>query len=220
MAKIFNVSARAVIARISDPPARALLRAGVSPDAVTALGTVGVLVGAVVFALTGNYLAGTIIVTLSAFTDLLDGTMARLRGRSTKFGALLDSTCDRIADGAVFGAVAYWLAILGRHWGAIAALVSLVAGQVVSYVKARAEGLGFTANVGLIERAERLILLGVGGLLSASGVTYGLDVALGVLAVLSIVTVGQRMITVYRQDRIANPVEPPEPPTTQAPDPA
>ena len=195
MAKIFNVSARAVIARISDPPARALLRVGVSPDVVTAVGTVGVLVGAVVFALTGNYLAGTIIVTLSAFTDLLDGTMARLRGRSTKFGALLDSTCDRIADGAVFGAVAYWLAIQGRHWGAIAALVSLVAGQVVSYVKARAEGLGFTANVGLIERAERLILLGVGGLLSASGVTYGLDVALGVLAVLSIVTVGQRMTT-------------------------
>jgi CDP-diacylglycerol--glycerol-3-phosphate 3-phosphatidyltransferase len=220
MAKIFNVSARAVIARISDPPARALLRVGISPDVVTAVGTVGVLVGAVVFALTGNYLAGTIIVTLSAFTDLLDGTMARLRGRSTKFGALLDSTCDRIADGAVFGAVAYWLAIQGRHWGAIAALVSLVAGQVVSYVKARAEGLGFTANVGLIERAERLILLGVGGLLSASGVTYGLDVALGVLAVLSIVTVGQRMITVYRQDRIANPVEPPEPPTTEAPDPA
>ena len=220
MAKIFNVSARAVIARISDPPARALLRMGISPDVVTAVGTVGVLVGAVVFALTGNYLAGTIIVTLSAFTDLLDGTMARLRGRSTKFGALLDSTCDRIADGAVFGAVAYWLAIQGRHWGAIAALVSLVAGQVVSYVKARAEGLGFTANVGLIERAERLILLGVGGLLSASGVTYGLDVALGVLAVLSIVTVGQRMITVYRQDRIANPVEPPEPPTTEAPDPA
>ena len=220
MAKIFNVSARAVIARISDPPARALLRLGVSPDAVTALGTVGVLVGAVVFALTGNYLAGTIIVTLSAFTDLLDGTMARLRGRSTKFGALLDSTCDRIADGAVFGAVAYWLAIQGRHWGAIAALVSLVAGQVVSYVKARAEGLGFTANVGLIERAERLILLGVGGLLSASGVTYGLDVALGVLAVLSIVTVGQRMATVYRQDRIAHPVEPPDPPATEEPDPA
>ena len=81
MAKIFNVSARAVIARISDPPARALLRMGVSPDAVTALGTVGVLVGAVVFALTGNYLAGTIIVTLSAFTDLLDGTMARSSAR-------------------------------------------------------------------------------------------------------------------------------------------
>lgn len=215
MAKIFNVSARAVVARISDPPARALLRAGVTPDAVTVLGTVGVLVGSVVFALTGNYLAGTIIVTLSAFTDLLDGTMARLRGRSTKFGALLDSTCDRIADGAVFGAVAYWLAVQGRHWGAIAALVSLVAAEVTSYVKARAEGLGFTANVGLIERAERLILLGVGGLLSASGVTYGLDVALGVLAVLSIVTVGQRMATVYRQDRIAHPVDPPEPPATE-----
>jgi CDP-diacylglycerol--glycerol-3-phosphate 3-phosphatidyltransferase len=212
MAKIFNVSARAVIARICDPPARALLRAGVSPDAVTIAGTVGVLVGAGVFAVTGNYLAGTIIVTLSALTDLIDGTMARIRGSASKFGALLDSACDRIADGAVFGAVAYWLAVHGRHWGAAAALVSLVAGQVVSYVKARAEGLGFTANVGLIERAERLILLGVGGLLSASGVVYGLDVALGVLAVLSIVTIGQRMVFVYRQDRAAHPAEPLEHP--------
>jgi len=208
MAKIFNVSVRAVVARICDPPARALLRAGVSPDAVTVIGTVGVLVGAGVFAVTGNYLAGTIIVTLSAFTDLVDGAMARARGRSGNFGALLDSTCDRIADGAVFGAVAYWLAVHGRHWGAAAALVSLVAGQVVSYVKARAEGLGMNANVGLIERAERLIILGIGGLISASGVTYGLDVALGVLAVLSIVTVGQRLAAAYREDRAIHPVEP------------
>jgi CDP-diacylglycerol--glycerol-3-phosphate 3-phosphatidyltransferase len=216
MAKIFNVSVRAVVARICDPPARALLRAGVSPDAVTVVGTVGVLVGAGVFAVTGNYLAGTIIVTLSAFTDLIDGAMARARGRAGKFGALLDSSCDRIADGAVFGAVAYYLAVHGRHWGAAAALVSLVAGQVVSYVKARAEGLGLNANVGLIERAERLILLGIGGLISASGVTYGLDVALGVLAVLSIVTVGQRLAAAYREDRAAHPVEPPDRPVQPA----
>jgi len=212
MAKIFNVSARAVVARICDPPARALLRAGVSPDAVTVVGTLGVLAGAALFAVTGDYLAGTIIVTLSAFTDLIDGTMARIRGHTGKFGALLDSTCDRIADGAVFGAVAYWLGAHGRQWGAAAALVSLVAGQVVSYVKARADSLGMDANVGLIERAERLILLGIGGLLSAFGVTYGLDVLLGILAVLSIVTVAQRLVAAYRQDRAAHPVPPPERP--------
>jgi phosphatidylinositol phosphate synthase len=203
MAKIFAVNARAVVARIFNAPAHALLRAGVSPNVVTVIGTLGVIAGSVVFAVTGNYLAGTIIVTLSAFTDLLDGTMARLRGSSSKFGALLDSACDRIADGVIFGAVAYWLAVHDRKWGAVAALVCLIAGQVVSYVKARAEGLGFTANVGLIERAERLIILGIGGLLSAFGVTYGLDYALGILAVLSIVTVGQRMATVAAQDRAA-----------------
>jgi phosphatidylinositol phosphate synthase len=203
MAKIFAVNARAIVARIFNVPARALLRAGVSPNVVTVIGTLGVIAGSVVFAVTGNYLAGVIIVTLSAFTDLLDGTMARARGSSSKFGALLDSACDRIADGVIFGAVTYWLAVHDRKWGAVAALVCLIAGQVVSYVKARAEGLGFTANVGLIERAERLIILGIGGLLSAFGVTYGIDYALGILAVLSIVTVGQRMATVAAQDRAA-----------------
>ncbi len=201
MAKIFNVSVRAVLARVFDPPARALLRAGVSPDAITALGTAGVLFGAAYFAVTGNYILGTVIVTLSAFTDLIDGAMARARGTGGKFGAFLDSTSDRIADGALFGAVAYYLAVHGRTWGAAAALVSLVTGQVVSYAKARAEGLGFTANGGLVERAERLIMIGIGGLLSGFGVPYGLDYTLGVLAVLSIVTIGQRTATVYRQDR-------------------
>ena len=203
MAKIFNVSVRAVIARIFDPPARALLRAGVSPDAITLLGTAGVIAGSIYFAATGDYLGGTIIVTLSAFTDLIDGAMARARGPAGKFGAFLDSTCDRVADGAVFGAVAWWMGQHDRPWGAAAAIVSLVAGQVVSYAKARAESLGMSANVGLVERAERLILLGIGGLLSAFGVTYGLDYALGVLAVLSIVTIGQRALAVRRQDRAA-----------------
>jgi phosphatidylinositol phosphate synthase len=200
MAKIFNVSARAVVAHVFDPIARWLLRARVSPDVVTVIGTLGVLFGSGYFAVTGDYLGGTIIVTLSAFTDLIDGAMARMRGRGGKFGAFLDSTCDRVADGALFGAVAYWLAVHGRHWGAAAALVCLVAGQVVSYAKARAESLGFNANTGLIERAERLIGIGIGGLLSAFGLKYGLDVVLGILAVLSIVTVGQRVAAVYRQD--------------------
>jgi CDP-diacylglycerol--glycerol-3-phosphate 3-phosphatidyltransferase len=203
MAKIFNVSARAVFARIFDPPARWLLRIGVSPDAVTAIGTLGVVAGALIFAFTGRFITGTVIVTLSAFTDLIDGAMARASGRTGKFGAFLDSTCDRIADGAIFGAVAYWLGAHGHDWGSAAALVCLVAGQVVSYAKARAEGLGMTANVGLVERAERLISIGVGGLLSGFGVTYGLDVVLVLLAVASIITIGQRVATVYQQDRAA-----------------
>jgi len=201
MAKIFNVSARAVVARISDAPARALLRMGVSPDAVTAAGTIGVVAGALVFAFTGRFITGTVIITLCCFTDLIDGAMARARGTTGKFGAFLDSTCDRIADGAIFGATAYWLAIHGRHWGAGAAIVCLVAGQAVSYAKARAEGLGMTANVGLVERAERLVGVGIGGLLTGFGVKYGIDVVCGILAVGSIITVGQRMATVYQQDK-------------------
>jgi CDP-diacylglycerol---glycerol-3-phosphate 3-phosphatidyltransferase len=203
MAKIFAVSARAVVARIFNPPARGLLALGISPNAVTVIGTLGVIAGSLVFAFTGRFITGVVIITLSAFTDLLDGTMARMRGRSGKFGAFLDSTCDRIADGAIFGAAAYWLATHGRHWGAGAALVCLIAGVGVSYSKARAEGLGMTANVGLVERAERLVAVGIGGLLTGSGLTYGLDIVLGIIAVGSIITLFQRMATVYHQDQAA-----------------
>jgi CDP-diacylglycerol--glycerol-3-phosphate 3-phosphatidyltransferase len=219
MARIFNVSLRAVFARLFDPPARALLRAGVSPNAVTALGTLGVVIGAGWFAVTGQYITGTVIVTLSAFTDLIDGAMARAQGSAGRFGAFLDSTCDRIADGALFGAVAYWLGVHDRTWGTAAALVCLVTGQIVSYAKARAEGLGFHANVGLVERAERLIIVGIGGLLSGFGVPYGLDWTLGVLAVASTITVAQRVMTVYRQDqaRLAEAASQPVPDTDRHP---
>lgn len=200
MAKIFAVSARAVVARIFDAPARALLRLGVSPNAVTVAGTLGVIAGALVFAFTGRFVLGVVIITLCAFTDLIDGTMARIKGTTGRYGAFLDSTCDRVADGAIFSAAAYWLAVNGHHWGAGAALVSLVAGVAVSYAKARAEGLGMTANVGLVERAERLVGIGIGGLLTGFGVTYGIDVVLVLIAIGSIITLFQRIATVYQQD--------------------
>jgi CDP-diacylglycerol--glycerol-3-phosphate 3-phosphatidyltransferase len=201
MAKIFSVFARAGSARVVDPVARALLRAGISPDAVTVTGTAGVLVGAVGFGARGHLITATVIVTLSALTDLIDGVMARQLGRPGRFGAFLDSTMDRIADGAIFGSVAFWLGTQGRHAATVAALICLVAGQIVSYAKARAEGLGMTANTGVAERPERLIIVGIGGLVAGLGWKYGLDVALWVLAVLSVITIGQRVATVYRQDR-------------------
>jgi CDP-diacylglycerol--glycerol-3-phosphate 3-phosphatidyltransferase len=203
MAKIFRVSARAAVARVVEPIARGLLRLGVSPNAVTVIGTVGVLVGALGFVTRGHLLVGALIIGFFALTDMLDGAMARLGGGSTRFGAFLDSSMDRIADGVIFGSVAYWLATRQDRWGVAAALLCLVAGQVVSYVKARAEGLGMTCNVGLAERPERLITIGVGGLLTVLGVTWGLTAALWVLAVLSVVTVGQRIHHVYRQAQAA-----------------
>jgi CDP-diacylglycerol--glycerol-3-phosphate 3-phosphatidyltransferase len=209
MAKIFSVVARVGTTRLFDPVARGLLRLGISPDAVTVTGTIGVLVGAIGFGARGHLITAVIIVTLSAFTDLVDGAMARRLGRPGRFGAFLDSTMDRVADGAIFAATAYWLGTQHRPAAAAAALICLVAGQVVSYAKARAEGLGMTANVGLAERAERLILIGVGGLAAALFWKYALDVALWLLAVLSVITVGQRIGTVYRQDRAAHPVQRP-----------
>lgn len=204
MAKILQVSARAGLARVVDPIARRLLRLGVTPNAVTVAGTLGVLVGALGFGARGHLVAATLIVTFFALTDLVDGTMARMRGGSTRFGAFLDSSMDRVADGAIFGAVAYWLATLGDHAGVAAALLSLVGGQLVSYVKARAEGLGMSCNVGIAERGERLTVVGVGGLLAGAGLAWALPAALWLLAVLSFVTVGQRIAHVRRQAMAAD----------------
>jgi CDP-diacylglycerol--glycerol-3-phosphate 3-phosphatidyltransferase len=200
MAKIFSVSARAALSFVVTPTARTLLRWGVSPNAVTVAGTVGVLFGALVFGARGYLMTGLVVVTLFALTDMLDGTMARMRGESSKFGALLDSTMDRIADGAVFGAVTFYLMTEGNPYhGVVAGLLSLVLGQVVSYVKARAEGLGMTADVGIAERAERLLLVGVGGILTSLGLPWGLPAALWLLAAVSLITVGQRIHAVHRQ---------------------
>jgi CDP-diacylglycerol--glycerol-3-phosphate 3-phosphatidyltransferase len=201
MAKIFSVVTKAGISRVLEPLARALLRAGVSPDAVTVFGTVGVIGTAIGFAARGRLVIAALVVTLFTLTDLVDGVMARLRGRVSKFGALLDSTMDRIADGAIFGSLAYWLAVDGQRLALIATLLCLVSGQIVSYVKARAEGLGLSADVGIAERFERLVIIGLGGLLDGARVPYALDAALWLVAVLSLVTVGQRIVAVQRQAR-------------------
>ena len=147
----------------------------------------------------GQLLAGALVVTVFVLFDLVDGAMARARGHSTPFGAVLDSTCDRIADGALFAALTWWCLGVGddRPLG-VAALVCLVAGQLVSYVKARAEGLGLSADGGLVERAERLLLALVGTGLAGLGVPHALDVALWLLAAGSLWTVGQRLVSVYR----------------------
>ncbi|MEU8813146.1 phosphatidylinositol phosphate synthase [Actinoplanes sp. NPDC048796] len=200
MAKIVQVPARAVVAYGVNPTARFLLRIGVTPNAVTIAGTIGVLIGSY-FGARGHLFWATWIVTACALTDVLDGTMARMRGGGGKFGALLDSSMDRIADAAVFGAVAFYLAGEDNPYGGmIAALISLAAGQVVSYVKARAQSLGLNADVGIAERLERLVIVGIGGLLGSAGLDWGLPAALWVLAALSIVTIFQRLVSASRSD--------------------
>lgn len=205
MAKILSGS-RAAVGRVVDPVARALLRAGVTPDTVTVVGAVGV-VGSAVAAAFGHLLPATIIATVAALTDLLDGSMARARGTSSRFGAFLDSTMDRVADGAIFAALTWWAARDGAWGAALAALLCLVTSQLVSYVRARAEGLGLTANVGLVERPERLLAIGVGGLCAGFGWPTGMYIVLWILAVLSTVTVGQRMVHVHGQVKDAEKAE-------------
>jgi CDP-diacylglycerol--glycerol-3-phosphate 3-phosphatidyltransferase len=194
-----NASARAVVAHAVDPVARGLLRLHVSPDAVTVVGTVGTCAAALWFFPRQQWFVGTVVITAFVLCDLLDGTMARLAGRSGPWGAFLDSTLDRVADGAVFGGLLLGFLHLGDNRTAAAALACLVGAQVVSYAKARAESVGAECDVGIAERSERLIAALVGAGLYGLGVPYVLPAVIWVLAVLVWVTVLQRMWHVRAQ---------------------
>lgn len=195
---------RAQVSRVTDPVGRWLVARGVSPDVVTVLGTVGTAASAVWFLPRGQLFLGALLATVFVLFDMVDGAMARARGHSTPFGAVLDSTCDRVADGVLFAAITWWCLGAGdqRAVGA-AALVCLVAGQVISYVKARAEGAGLSAEGGLVERPERLIAALVGTGFEGLGVPFALAVAMYLLAAASVWTVGQRIVAVYRSARAA-----------------
>ena len=200
------IDLRPVVGKVTVPLGAALLRLGVTPDAVTITGTVGAVAGASLLLGTGRFGWGTFVVSLSLLTDALDGAMARQRPRSSPWGAFLDSTLDRIADGAVFGALAYWYATGGDSDVLCAvALVCLVAGAVTSYAKARAQSLGMTCDVGLVERTERLVLVMLGTGFTSVGVELAAPVALWLLAVGSVVTVGQRLVEVHRQAALHAP---------------
>jgi CDP-diacylglycerol---glycerol-3-phosphate 3-phosphatidyltransferase len=204
---MLNKYARAFFTRVLTPFASMLLRAGISPDTVTLIGTAGSVVGALAFFPRGEFFWGTIVITLFIFSDLVDGNMARQAGRSSKWGAFLDSTLDRFADSAVFGGIALWYAGGGDNQLLCGvALFCLACGQVVSYTKARAESLGLPCDVsGVIERAERMVIsLVAAGLAGLHGfgvpyVDWLLPVALWVVAAGSLITVLQRMLTVRRE---------------------
>lgn len=192
---------RAFWARLIAPVARLLLRLGVSPDAVTFVGTLGVSAGALAFFPRGEFAVGALVVTAFVFSDMVDGQMARLSGRTSSWGAFLDSTLDRIGDAAVFAGLVLWFAGGGDAlWLAGLALYCLVMGNLTSYARARAEALGMQAKGGIAERADRLVLILVAtffaGVLDLRAL---LVVALVLLAVASTVTVVQRMVGVRRQ---------------------
>jgi CDP-diacylglycerol---glycerol-3-phosphate 3-phosphatidyltransferase len=189
--------------RAFTPLARFLLSRGVTPDAVTITGTLGVVLAALWFYPRGQLLAGTLVITVFVLSDLVDGVMARMSGRTSVWGAFLDSTLDRFGDAAVFAGLLLYLAGRGDDpLGAALALACLVLGSIVPYARARAEGLGMTANVGIAERADRLAIVLTAAGLVGLGLPQGLlTVVLALLAVASAVTVVQRMRTVHRQAR-------------------
>jgi CDP-diacylglycerol---glycerol-3-phosphate 3-phosphatidyltransferase len=203
---------RAAFVRLTAPTARACLRVGLTPDVVTVLGTVVAVAGALTLFPMGKLFAGTLVVWFFVLFDMLDGAMARERGGGTRFGAVLDSTCDRISDGAVFCGLLWWIAF-GLHDKllVVATLICLVTSQVISYIKARAEASGLRGDGGIIERPERLIIVLVGaGVSDFPFIAWppALPVAMWLLAVASVITLAQRLHTVRTSPGARDPVDP------------
>jgi CDP-diacylglycerol--glycerol-3-phosphate 3-phosphatidyltransferase len=207
---VLNIHARAAVSRALIPLGERLARAGVTPNSITVFGTAGAVASALIFFPRGWFFAGTLLIWAFVMLDIVDGAVARASGGGSVFGAVLDSTCDRIADAAVFGGVAWFYARHDQPWMLLAALLCMVLGGLTSYIRARAEAAGLTATVGIAERAERLIIVLVGtGLTGLPGypVPYVLAICLWVLVAASTVTVVQRLATVYQQSQARRPAD-------------
>jgi CDP-diacylglycerol---glycerol-3-phosphate 3-phosphatidyltransferase len=196
----FYLMTRAAYVKLSTPVAKVALGAGLTPDSVTIIGTAGTVIAALTLFPIGQLWWGSVAVCFFALADMLDGAMARLRGGGTRFGAVLDAACDRIGDGAVFCGLLWWAAF-GLHSTAlvVATLICLVTSQVISYIKARAEASGLSGEGGLIERPERLMIVGLGAGISdfpLFPVPWTLPVAMWLLAGTSLITVAQRLHSV------------------------
>jgi CDP-diacylglycerol--glycerol-3-phosphate 3-phosphatidyltransferase len=200
---VFTAKLRVIFARLLNPLGVRLVKWGVTPNAITVFGTVGVVASAVVFFPRGWWFAGTLVIWAFVMSDAVDGLVARMGGRTSKFGAVLDSSCDRFADAAVFGTIGWYFSQHGQRWMLLAALLCLVLGAVTSYIRAKAESVGFTCTVGIAERTERLIIVLVGTGLTGTPfhVPFVQAVALWLLVGASAITVGQRLATVHRQSQ-------------------
>lgn len=185
---------RQAAARLTSPFVRLAARTGISPNALTLIGLAIGLIAASMVAI-GHTLAGGLVLLFSGLFDMLDGAVARKTGRSTKFGALMDSIIDRVSEAALLFGVLILYTSQGFSAGILVVLLALVGSFLTSYVRARAEGLGLTCSEGFFTRAERVIVLAIGLLVNQ------VFVALLVIAALSYVTVVERMVRVWRQAR-------------------
>lgn len=189
--------------RLVGPLARAFIRAGIHPNVITTIGTLIVVGAGVAFGL-GEIRVGGLLLLASGLFDILDGQVARLGGMTTTFGAFYDSTLDRVGESAVFAGLAIYFERGGvppaRETLAVAfALAALAMSLLVSYTRARAEGLGIECTVGIAARAERILLLGAPAMFFGPGRDGALLFwIVAILALAATVTVGQRVLHVAR----------------------
>jgi CDP-diacylglycerol--glycerol-3-phosphate 3-phosphatidyltransferase len=213
---VLSFFGRATVAKATAPLGKALVDAGLTPDGMTVFGTVASVAAALTLFPSGHLFWGTMVIWLFVMFDMLDGAMARARGGGTRYGAVLDATCDRIADGAVFSGLAWWAVYHDHSKPLLAAtLICLVTSQVISYAKARAEASGLSADGGLIERPDRLIIVlvgagftGIAGYWGIGWLGWAIHVAMWLLAVLSVITVFQRVLAVRNSAAARDPLTP------------
>ena len=196
--------------KVIDPVANWLVRHGVHPNTITVIGTLCTIAGGTIYA-TGHISIGGWFLGMTALFDVLDGTVARRSNQSSTFGAFLDSTLDRVADGALLGGLAVFYALNPAHRNVpmvVVCLAGLIGAYLTSYIRARAEALGVDAKVGMVQRPERIVLLSVPQAffgLALNGWVLGVIIVF--LTVTAWITVVQRMVAVYRQttERAATP---------------
>lgn len=187
---------RPLARHIAEYPARVLAGMGVTPNAITVIGLLLNLLVALVIA-SGNLVAGGVLVLFANLFDVLDGAVARVSGKGSKFGAFFDSTLDRYAEAVVYLGVGAWLYSQGDGTTLLAAYLGIIGSLMVSYTRARAEGLGVIGEVGLLPRPERILLLSIGLLFHGQLLTP----VLWLLALLANLTALQRMLHVQRELR-------------------
>lgn len=197
---MLNGLLRDPVTRAITPLANALLRVGISPGVVTSAGAAGAVIASAALIPSGHLFAASLIISVFALSDLLDGTMARISGRASDWGAFLDSNLDRVTDAAIFGALIIYYSTRS-HLFLVLSLISLAAGFLVSYAKARAESLGYKCSGGLMERAERLIIVLTVVGLTGLGIPYVAGIGLWLLAIGSVFTFAQRLRQVNIEGR-------------------
>jgi len=206
---MLGLNGREVAKVIFTPPAKVLVKLGVTANWVTALGTLATCGVALTLLPLGHLWLGAIILGALVTTDALDGTMARLTDSSSRWGAFLDSTLDRLADAAVFGGLTLYLVRQNDLWGSVAGVAALALGAVVPYARSKAESLGFSAAVGIAERSDRLLVALVAAFVTGVGAPrLVLTISLALLALASAITVGQRAYAVHRQSATPQPPPP------------
>lgn len=192
---------RGQVTALISPIAKAMLNMGLTPNAITTIGALGGSISAIYFFSSGDFFIGTLVVSAFVLSDLFDGTMARLSNTgSTRWGALIDSTLDRVMDSAIFIGVLLYAQQQELSLTGYLAVVALVIVGLIPYIRAKAESLGIECSVGIAERTERLIVVLVGTGLYGLGLNPALNVALGLVIAAGTVTVMQRMRVVARAE--------------------